>query len=183
MSVDVIAAPAKVVVGQPGIGRGQHSNRRARLGRRHHPREGEEFTRLLPLGMEIVETRARRPGHQLGMVRAAIAGLVPLDAALGIVAIGRNLHDGAWPVLIKPAQQLHKLPFPAITPEAEAIGFGGMDTKLGPFPRLHRPRPDIAQQTIGQQAELIGPGRVNRHGDTLGTKAILHQRHPIVARR
>ena len=125
--------------------------------------------------MEIVEAGALGTRHQLRVMRAAIAGLVPLYACLGIVTIRGNLHHRAWTMFIKPAQEFDELPLPAITPEAEAIRLGRMDPKFGAFATFHRPRPGIAHNTVGQKAEVIGLRRVHRHRHTFGTKAILDE--------
>src|SRR5581483_51731 len=58
-----------------------------------------------------------------------------------------------------------------------------MHAKLALLARAHPFRPDIAEQTVGEQAEAIGLARRDLRGDRFGAVARLDQREPVLSGR
>ena len=67
------------------------------------------------------------------MMRTQVADLVPRNAGLRVVAVGRDLHHGARAVLVVPAETADELLFPAVAPEFEFVLLDGMNAKFGLF--------------------------------------------------
>ncbi len=86
---------------------------------------------------------------------AAVAGFVPVDAGLDVVAIGRDLHHRTWSMLIEPTEHGNELFFESITPEGESVRFMRVHPKLRALARFHPFGPDISEQAIGKEAKLV----------------------------
>src|SRR5262245_31233288 len=106
--------------------------------------------------MEIIETRTPRPGDKLGVLRAAVAAPVPFHTSLAVIAVGGALHHGARAMLVKPAEQPDKFLLPAIAPKTQPVRFRRMDPKFAALARLYPFWPHITQDTVREQAKLIG---------------------------
>ena len=148
----------------------------------HDPGEGEEASGGFLRGVQVVKAGAFGAGHKLRVVRAAVTGLVPLHAGLGVITIGGDLHGGPGTVFVEPAQQADQLAFPPVSPEAEAVRFGRVDAKLGAFARLHLAGPDVTEDPIGEQAEVVrlGLGEIESHPFRTETRG--HERDVVLAR-
>ncbi len=150
--IDVVAPPAEVVVGVPGDVGCQHCDLAARAARGHDPGERKEPP-AVRARVKIIKSRPLGGRDVLCMLRVGVAVLVPLDAGLGVVAIGRDLHGRPRPVLVEPAD-LAATSFPAVAPQVELVRLDRMDAELGLSHRPHPLGPGVAEQAVGQQAEL-----------------------------
>ncbi len=182
VGVDVVAAAAEVVVGVPGDVRGEHGHRGLRRGRSDDPREGERAAGA-SAGVEVVQTGRRRRLDELPVVRTAVADLVPGHAGLRVIAVGSDLHDGARAVFIVPAQAPHPLLAPAVAPQLQPIRFDRVDAELGPFAGADALGPGVAEQAVGEQAEVIRLSRPRRQTQALAAEAGLGERHLVLAGR
>ena len=131
VGVDVVAAAAEVVVGVPGDVRGQHRDPRRGPCRGDDPGEGELVASGRP-GVEVVQPGALGGLDVLVEMRVGVAVLVPLDAGLGVVAVGRDLHRRPGPVLVEPAEAADELLLQPVAPQAELVRLDGVDAELGP---------------------------------------------------
>ena len=102
VGVDVVAAAPEVVVGVPVDIGGQHGDVGRRLGGRDDPGEGKEPARLRGR-VEVVQAGPFRRFDVLFVGGIRIALGIPPHAGPGVVAVGRDLHGGAWAVLVVPA--------------------------------------------------------------------------------
>ena len=59
----------------------------------------------------------------------------------------------------------------AVPIELQLVCRGGMDAELRTFAAAHPLGPGIAQERVGQQAEVIGLARLSRHVNNLGAEA------------
>ena len=116
--------------------------------------KGEERARFA-FGVEVVEARAFRRGGELFVRRAGVAKLVPHYPGLGVVAVRGDLHGGARPVLVEPAQWADVLFLPAVAPQIEAVGFERVDAELGLLACLDPLGPGVAEQLMREQAEVV----------------------------
>ena len=157
LRVDVVGAPAEVVVCRPVQVGANDGDLRGGLGWGDDPGEGEEGPRFA-LGVEVVEAGAFRRCDVLLVVGARVADRVPLDAGLGVVPVGADLDGRARPVLVVPADGSHERLVDAVAPQRELVRLGRVDAKLGELARAHGLGPRVAQQALGQQAELVWLG-------------------------
>src|SRR5207244_1907059 len=117
--------------------------------------------------------RTRRRLDLLQMMRAEVAELVPLHAGLRVIAVGRDLHHGAWPMLVVPAEAAHEFLLPAVTPEFELVLLDGVNAKFRGFAGAHALGPGIPEECVGQQAKLIRLPRLRRHAHALAAETRL----------
>src|ERR1700750_3050760 len=89
------------------------------------------------------------------MIRAVVTKFVPVNASLGVIAIGSNLNGCLWSVFVVPAEYSDEFLFQSIAPKAELILFHRMDPELCPFARADPLGPHVAQEPTREQAELI----------------------------
>ena len=148
--MDVVAAPAEVVVSIPIDVRSEHSNVGLRPGRSDNPRKGEEITRH-GFGVQVVQPRSIWRRDVLPMVWiVAVATVVELNAGLRVIAVRGDLRRGKRTVFVEPANRANVFLFPTIPPQIEPLGFSRMDAILSLFTSLHPFRPHVTNQTIVQ---------------------------------
>ena len=71
-----------------------------------------------------------------------------------------------------------------VSPELKLVRLDGMDAELGLLAGLDPLGPGVAEQAVGQQAELIGRlSRRDLHAHALGPEAGLLERDLVSARR
>ena len=80
--------------------------------------------------MNIIEPRLFRGHNGLGVLRRPVTVFVPLYAALGVIAIRRNLHAGPRAVFTMPVDQPDKLFMLTVAPQANLALLGRVDTVL-----------------------------------------------------
>jgi len=68
VGIDVVAASAEIVVGEPGVGGGEDGDLRLWFCGGDDPGEREEFAGFFALGVEVVEAGALGAGDELGVV-------------------------------------------------------------------------------------------------------------------
>src|SRR5258708_5351638 len=103
--------------------------------------------------MEVVQPRFGRRRDLLLVPSRAESDLVPLHAGLREISVGNNLRRGAWPVIVEPPEVFDQHLLPAVAPQGEFVGVGGVNAKLGVAASGAPFRPDVAQQTIREQAK------------------------------
>src|SRR5262249_2904433 len=134
-------------------------------------------------GVEVVQARARRRLDELLVAGAAVAALFPLDAGLRVVAVGRDLPDGARAVLRRPPPPPHA-PLPAaLAPPLRPVAPARADADRGLLAGARALGPGVAGQAVGEQAERVRQAGPRRHAHALGAVARLVQRHDVLARR
>ena len=104
--MDVIAAPAKVIVGVPSEIREQNCELGLWFFGSNHPRKREELPRFT-VQMEVVKSGAFRSRDELFVVWAGVAELILLYSSLGIVLIRSDLHGRSGSVFIEPPDGTH----------------------------------------------------------------------------
>ena len=116
-------------------------------------------------GVKVIQARPLRRLDVLVQERVGVAVLVPGDAGLGVVAVGRDLHRGPRAVLVKPAEAADRLLFRFRTARDSTVGLDRVDPKLGLLAGLDPLGPGVAEQAVGQQAEVmrrVGPMQSRR---------------------
>src|SRR5215510_1116710 len=117
-------------------------------------------------------------GNQLGMRRAPVAQFVPLHAGLGIVTVRCNLHGGARPMFVVPADHADQFLPQSVPPQAELILLDRMHAELGSLARAYPLRPHVAQQPVREEPKLVRCiGQIGT--DNLGAKAWFAQSDAI----
>ena len=174
VGVDVVGAPAKIVVRVPVDVGGEDRDVCAGGGRGDDPGKGEERAGL-SLGVEVVQARALRRGDELFVGGAGITKLVPHHPGLHVVAVRGNLHGRTRPVLVEPAQRADVLFFPAVAPQIEAVGFERVDAELGLLARFDPLGPSVAEQLMSEQAEVVRSVGVDVDLHALGAEAVFLQ--------
>ena len=92
-------------------------------------------------------------------MRVGVAVLVPRDAGLGVVAVGRDLHRGPRAVLVEPAEAADELLLAAVAPEARACTARPNGRGTRPVSPDRDPLgPGVAEQAVGEQPELMRRG-------------------------
>ena len=177
VGVDVVAAAAEVVVGVPGDVRGQHRHRRRAAAPARRSRGTRTARPRRVRGVEVVQARLRSGAATYClMVRAGVAELVPLDAGLRVVAVGRDLHRGPRAVLVEPAEAADELLLPAVAPQLELVRLDGVDAELR-LPRRRGPtsarRSRAARRT--SRRKWCGVGAGSDHAAELRPEAGLLQ--------
>ena len=86
---------------------------------------------------------------------AVVAVLIPLHARLGVIAVGRDLHIGPRPVLVKRADAADELLCGTVAPQFQFVLDHPVHPEFGPFPAAHAFGPHIAQQPVRQEAKLV----------------------------
>src|SRR5262245_20629664 len=121
--MDVIAAPAEIVVRIPGVGGSQNGD--FRLGRRgrHDPREGKGLAGWCPYP-QIVQSRPLRRDNGRWRREAA---LVPAHARLREIAVREGLTIRLRTVLVDPADHPDEFLLPTVSPESHLILHDGVD--------------------------------------------------------
>ena len=105
--------------------------------------------------MKIVKARPLGGSDILVQCRVSVAELVPGDAGLRVITVGRDLHRGPRAMLVKPTQAADLLFLEAVPPETQMIGLDGVDPELGLFARFDPLGPGVAEQAIRKEAELM----------------------------
>src|SRR5262249_38458936 len=72
---------------------------------------------------------------------------------------------------------------PAVAPQLQPVRLGRVDAELGPAAGADAPGPGVAEQAVGQQAELVRPGGRQAQPDAPWAQAGAGQPHDVVARR
>ena len=170
VGVDVVGAAAEAVVGVPVDVGGEYGEFAGRFFGGDDPGEGEEAAGLVA-GVEVVEPRSLRGGDDLPHGLAVVAVLVPLGAYLSVIAVGGDLHIGARAMLVEGADTADEFLVGAVAPQLEAVFDHGVNAELGALAAFDASGPHIAEQAVGEQAEVIGLVGVGLHLDDLGAVA------------
>lgn len=109
------------------------------------------------------------------MMWACVPLPVPGDADSGVVAVRAELHGGLWAVFAKVAEITEELGFQAVSPEDELGGLDRVDPELGAVAGARPLGPDVAEQAVGEHAELVRFAGFDRQVNPLGSKAGFRQ--------
>ena len=152
-----------------------------RLSRSDDPGKAE-LGSLGRAGMKIVKARPLGGHDILVQGRVGVAELVPGDAGLRVIAVGRDLHRGPRAMLVKPTQAADELFLETIPPETQVIGLDRVDPELGHLASLDPLGPGIAEQAVREQAKLIRRlARSDLDPHALGAEAGLLKRNLVSA--
>src|SRR5207249_12263862 len=118
-------------------------------------------------GVEVVHPAAAGGGDDLAVNAEAV---VPAHAGLDEMAVGHSLHGGARAVVVVPADVADELFLEAIAIEQQLVRLDGVDAKLHRVAGAAPLRPGVAEQAVGQEAEM-DRGAAKGDADTLGAEA------------
>ena len=110
---------------------------------RNDPRQGEPQARRR-LRAEVIQSGLFGSRHELLVSWAAVTDAVPLDAGLGVVAVGRDLHRGSRSMLIEPTETAHELGSPTVPPEFQVVLFDRVNAEFAGFAAPNPLRPNVA---------------------------------------